>query len=80
MGVISNHLVWRKRTLQIAFWIMLFVGGMIAGQLLLFHDAIPTVKTAYWIEDIIFFLSVAIIAILTFHIWWPLIWQTNSEE
>jgi hypothetical protein len=72
--------VKKRRTLQVAALVTIFAGGMIAGQLLLFRDAIlvdPTVRVVYLIEDAFFFGASGIVATLTFRIWWPYVWQTS---
>jgi len=73
--------VRKKWTLQIAASVLIFTGGMIAGQLLLFRDVLlasPWPRGAYLVEDGFFFLSAGIIAILTFRVWWPVVWWSSN--
>jgi len=75
--------VRKKWTLQIAASVLIFTGGMIAGQLLLFRDVLlasPWPRDVYLIEDGFFFLSAALIAILTFRVWWPVIWWSSNTD
>jgi hypothetical protein len=71
----------KRRALQVAALVMVFTGGMIAGQLLLFRDVLlaepesSLVRVTYLIEDAFFFLSAGIIALLTIRHWWPYVWH-----